>query len=363
MKIKTKLLLSPKDIKPSYKSWKVEGVFNPAAVRLPNNKIMLYARVAEVQDIKHKKGISCPVIISTTEHKIHYEKIRNNQILEKKGNVILFKDGVCRLSTISHFRKIILDESGMNVESISNKPDFMGRPEESGYGVEDPRITVMNNGYYMTYIGVSLHEGVSTYLAFSKDLKKWNRLALIFREQNKDAVLFPGKFSRGKYIALNRPESLFEFSKPGIWISYSRDLIYWGRDKHLIRPRKNSWEHERIGAGCVPIKTRKGWLLIYHGVEHKNGSNVYSVGAALLDLENPKRIISRSPPEKPLFKPSAAFEKDGFVKNVVFPTGAVMDLNGKDLLIYSGAADTYVSVRKIKLKDILNSLQPYKHRH
>lgn len=362
MKIKQKLLLTPKDIKPSFKGWQVEGVLNPAAVRLPNKKIILYARVAEIQDEKHRKGITCPVIISEKEQKVHYQKIRDDQIIEKDGGMIFLKDGTCRLSTISHFRKIILDESGFKVEEIGSKPAFRGRPNESEYGVEDPRITVMDDGYYMTYVGISLHEGVSTYLAFSKDLEKWERMGLIFREQNKDVVLFPEKIDR-KYVALNRPESLFDFSKPGIWISYSPDLIFWGRDRHLIRPRKNSWASERVGSGCVPIKTDRGWLLIYHGVGLKKDSKVYSAGGILLDLKNPEKILARSPIKKPLFKPTGKYEKEGFIGNVVFPTGAVMDLNGKDLLIYSGGADSNITVRKINLKDILNSLQPYKHQH
>ena len=360
MKIKTKLLVQPKDIKPSFKGWEVKGVLNPAAVRLPNNKIMLFARVAEVQDNDNKKGLTCPVIISEKEHKFHYQKINENQVIDKDGNMIFLKDGTCRLSTISHFRKIILDETGFKVEHIDEKPTFIGRPGESEYGVEDPRITKMKDGYYMTYVGISLHEGVSTYLAYSKDLKKWKRLGLIFREQNKDAVIFPEKIN-GKYIALNRPESMFDFSKPGIWISFSKDLIYWGRDRHLIRPRKDSWESERVGAGSVPIKTKKGWLLIYHGVQRKDETNIYSAGGILLDLKNPEKIIARSPPKKPLFKPTQKYEKNGFISNVVFPTGAIMDLNNKDLLIFSGGSDSVISVRKIKLKDILDNLKPYHH--
>ena len=362
MKIKKKLLLEPKDLKPSFKNWTIDGVLNPAAVRLPNKKIMLLVRVAEVQGDNHRKGITCPVIISEKEQKVHYQEISDGKILERNKDMIFLKDGTCRLSTISHFRKVILDESGLNVEHIDEKPTFMGKPGESEYGVEDPRITVTEKGYYMTYVGISLHEGVSTYLAFSKDLKKWKRLGLIFREQNKDAVIFPEKINN-KYIALNRPESLFDFSKPGIWISFSRNLIYWGRDRHLIRPRKNSWESERVGSGPAPIKTKKGWLLIYHGVKKEKEGNTYSAGAALLDLKNPEKIIARSPVDKPLFKPTEKYEKSGFINNVVFPTGAVMDLNKKDLLIYSGGADRVVGVRKISLESIIKSLKKYHHKH
>jgi len=275
--------------------------------------------------------------------------------------MIFLKDGTCRLTTISHFRRIVLDESGLKVEEICDDLNFIGKPGESEYGVEDPRITKIGAIYYMTYVGVSKYDGISTYLASSKDSKKWKRLGLIFREQNKDVVLFPEKI-KGKYIALNRPETQFEFSKPGIWISYSPDLNFWGQDKHLMKPILNSWESERVGSGCPPIKTKKGWLMIYHGVEKKKNHNIYSAGGALFDLKNPSKVIARSPSTKPLFKPIDKEDKVGFVNNVVFPTGAVTDLNGEDLLIYSGGADSNISVRKIKLNDILDSLHSYKSR-
>ena len=361
MEKERKLLLTSEDVKPSFNSWNVEGVLNPAAVRMSNKKIILYARVAETQGNKKKKGIYCPIIISKKQHKAHYQHIGEDKILQRKKDVIFLKDGTCRLPTISHLRRIVLDESGFEVEKIDEKPTFTGVPRESEYGVEDPRITVINGKFYMTYVGVSQFEGVSSYLAVSNDLKKWKRLGIIFREQNKDAVLFPEKCNN-RYVALNRPESLFEFSKPGIWISHSPDLKFWGMDKHLIRPRKNSWESERVGAGCPPIKTKRGWLLIYHGVEKVENSRVYSAGGALLDLRDPEIILARSPLRKPLFGPSSGYEKKGFVNNVVFPTGAIMDINGEDLLIYYGAADSRIAVRRMNLHEILEGLQPYQHR-
>jgi len=361
MKIKKKLLLTIKDIKPSFKDLEVRGVLNPAAIRLPNKKIVLYVRIIESPKHKDKTGVICPVIRSEMRQKIFYQKIKKDQILKRNKGMVFLKDGTCRLTTISHLRRVVLDESGFNVEKICDDLNFVGKSGESEYGVEDPRITKIGAVYYMTYVGVSKYDGISTYLASSKDLKKWKRLGLIFREQNKDVVLFPEKI-KGKYVALNRPETQFEFSKPGIWISYSPDLDFWGQDKHLIKPILNSWESERVGSGCPPIKTKKGWLMIYHGVELKRGKNIYSAGGVLLDLKNPSNLIARSPSTKPLFKPTDKEDKLGFVNNVVFPTGAVMDLNGEDLLIYSGGADSNINVRKIKLKDILDSLHSYKSR-
>jgi predicted GH43/DUF377 family glycosyl hydrolase len=131
-------------------------------------------------------------------------------------------------------------------------------------------------------------------------------------------------------------------------------LEYWGDEKAIIHPREKSWDELRIGAGSPHIRTKKGWLLIYHGVSKKN---VYSAGAVLLSLKNPEKILARTPKNKPLFSPRLNYEKKGFFSNVIFPTGIVLDLNKKDVLIYSGAADRFINVKKISIEDILKSLQ------
>ena len=355
--IKSKLLLKPEDFKPTVKHWIVDGVLNPAAIRLPNKKIMLYVRVAEMSIQEKNSPFVCPIIISERQYKTSNEKVHIDEIKSKDGNMLYLKSGICKLNTISHFRKVILDEEGFKVESISHVPDFAGTQLEGEYGVEDPRIVKIGSKYYMTYVGVSRKNGVSTYLAISKDLRKWERKGIIFREQNKDGVLFPEKID-GEYVAFNRPEAFYEFHKPSIWISYSPDLKYWGRDTNVIIPRPDSWESERIGAGSPPIKTKKGWLLIYHGVGQKDNNLVYSVGAALLNLKHPKRVIARTSKKIPLISPTEEYEKELYGnKLVVFPTGAVPDLENKNLLIYYGAGDRKIGVKKIPIDYILNSLK------
>ncbi|MFC1769349.1 glycoside hydrolase family 130 protein [Nanoarchaeota archaeon] len=352
--MRNKLLFTPKDIKPSIKDWKIVGVLNPAAIRRKDGKILLMLRVAE-QHPQHGKSMSCPIITSGDGFKT--EKIHKTTIKGKMDNVLMLKDGTCRLTTISHVRQAILSKDGFYIESIDDHPTFHGTASEGQYGIEDPRITKIGDKYVMTYVAVSINEGVSTALAISKDLENWKRKGIVFREQNKDVVLFPEKIN-GKYVALHRPEGFFEFSKPSIWVSYSPDLVYWGREKSIIQPRENSWESERIGGGTPPIKTKAGWLEIYHGVKKVRDRNVYSAGAVLLDKKNPEKILARSRPNKPLFFPKEKFEKKGFVSNTVFPTGIVPD--GKDLLIYYGAADSVVAVKKLKLKNILNSMEYFR---
>src|SRR3989338_1478494 len=365
--IKSKLLLKPEDFIPSFKRWTVQGVLNPAAVRLPNNKIMLYIIVAESAGKDHEELKKCPRIVSKKDFKVSFDRVKG-EILSISGRYIFLADGGCMLKHISHFRKVILEENGWDVNEIEQKPAFLGTSEDGDYGVEDPRISQIGNRYIMSFVGVSAEEGISTYLTTSKNFKTWGKRWLAFHEQNKDVVIFPEKI-KGKYVALHRPEAMFSVYKPSIWVSYSPDLVYWGANKVLIRPRPNSWECERIGSGPVPIKTKEGWLVIYHGVENvsaypdnpENEEKVsrYSAGALLLHKKDPSKVLARSSLMKPLFEPTEKYEEKGFMNNVVFPTGAVIDQDKKHLLIYSGGADKVISVKKILLKEIFNSMEWY----
>ena len=358
-----KLLLRPEHFTPSFPEWKIDGVLNPSAVRLPNEKVVLFVRVMESPFAHTDDTLHCPVIISKEEYKATSEAVGKGEIATRDRNVIYLRNGTCRLMNISHFRKVVLSKDGFEIEHISNSPDFTGTPDDGDYGIEDPRIVKIGKRYVMTYVSVSRKEGVSSSLAISNDLKKWERKGVIFQEQNKDAVIFPEKIG-GMYVALNRPEVFYEFHRPAIWISYSPDLIYWGREKSLLLPRGKSWESERLGAGPPPLKTDKGWLLLYHGVKKtKNafdGGDIYtySVGGTLLDIKNPERVIARSSKRRPLFSAIKEYERMlGENKRVVFPTGMIYDIDKRYLLIYSGAGDRFVSVQRILLKDILSQLE------
>ena len=224
----------------------------------------------------------------------------------------------------------------------------------------------------MSYVSLSRLGNISTSLAVSYDCMNWKRKGTMFREQNKDVVLFPEKI-RGKYVAFNRPEGNFQFTPPKIWISLSNNLKLWGESRPIKLSKKGSWDYARTGAGPPPIKTDKGWLLIYHGVrtkevksktniiekilheQEKEFSSVYSVGAALFDLKKPYKLIAK--PHKPILTPQKKYEKEGFVENVIFPTGIVFTRGHNNILLYSGAGDTLTTVKKIALKDILRSLE------
>ncbi len=369
---KEKVIIRPKYLKPTSKKFKVVGTFNPGATRLPNGNIALYVRVAEklLKD-GNDKYYFAPRCEGKTKCTIKLDKFKKEDTESKSINDIRFNDGTLRLLFISHIRKIILDKTGFRIKSIDKKPTIQGLTSDGELGVEDPRVTKIGNKYIMTYVALSRQGNIHTNYAVSNDGKNWKRKGIIFREQNKDVVIFPEKI-KGKYVAFNRPEGNFEFSPPHIWISYSPDLDHWGHPKPVQLSKKGAWDYSRIGAGPPPIKTDKGWLLIYHGVTEKKKYNnflarffgfmkeysVYSSGAALFDLKNPHKLIAKTP--QPIILPTNEYEKEGFISNVVFPTGLVLDQNKKDVLIYCGGGDSVVTVKKIALKEIMDSLERVK---
>ncbi len=369
-----KLLIKPSDINPSGKEFEVIAVINPAAIRLPNNDIILYARVIEklIKD-ENEKHYYSPRMIGKEKFKIKLDRFNKKLVKEKNRLDFVLKDGTKRLTFISHLRKVVLDRTGFKIKRIEKKPSFYGLSWDGELGIEDPRITKINDLYVMSYVSLSRNENVSTSYAISNDCINWYRRGVIFSEQNKDVALFPERINE-KYIALNRPEGSFEFSSPHIWLSYSKDLEHWGEASSLRLSKKSSWDSGRVGTGPPPIKTEKGWLLLYHGViepkeesgfikklkevfYHKEKRIKYAVGAALLDLKNPKKIIAKS--QVPIITPRMKYEKGTFEdKDVVFPTGLILDKN--DLLIYSGGGDVVTTVKKISLTEILNSLKNIK---
>ncbi|MDP2924940.1 MAG: glycosidase [Nanoarchaeota archaeon] len=349
MKAEEKLLLKPEDFKPYFPNWKIEGIFNPGAIRQRDGKIILFVRVAErfISD----NFLEYPVAVPGKEFRFKIEKVDSKDFLKQDGNMLLRKDHTYRLSNISHFRKVIMDKNGFDILKIDQEPCFYPTESYEEFGVEDSRIVKIGKKYLMSYVSVS-QIGITGSIAISNNLIKWKKLGIIFSHENKDCVLFPEKI-KGEYAALTRPVGSFNFENPSVWITYSKDLKEWGKSKELFSPRENSWEEKRIGSGCPPMKTKKGWLLLYHGARDK----IYSAGAILLDLKNPEKILARSPKDKPLFFPNKDYEKSGYVNNVIFPTGIVENLDKKSVLIYSGAGDKYICVKKVLIKDILESME------
>jgi len=245
------------------------------------------------------------------------------------------------------------------------------------YGIEDPRMVEIDNQVYITYVILSAYvtDGAiveaSTALATTTDFLKYTRLGVITTKgsNNKDVVLFPEKMSQqqqssvlsssnntdgaGKYFFLHRPSgwigSKYGVNKPSIWLGEGNALTNFEKHTLLLKPEED-WEELKVGAGPPPIKTRTGWLVIYHGVSR---DKVYRAGAALLDLHDPSKIIGRT--KTPILEPKEPYEKFGDVSNVVFPTGACVVDNDK-LFVYYGGADRVCCLATADLNYLLDQI-------
>ncbi len=222
------------------------------------------------------------------------------------------------------------------------QPVFSPATEYERRGVEDPRLTFLEGKFYMTYTGYS-PLGVRASLAVSDNLIAWkDRRIMLENEDNKDTAIFPEKIG-GRYCLLHRRE-------PDIWLAYSTDLLHWTDHQVIMRPVGKTWQHKKIGISGTPEKTEAGWLLIYHAVDE---TNVYRLGAALLDLQDPSKVLRRL--EEPILEPRETWEMRGDVPNVCFSCGQVV----KDgvLYVYYGGADRVMAVATCPMSAIMNALR------
>ncbi len=204
----------------------------------------------------------------------------------------------------------------------------------------DPRLTKIDDYYYIIFCADVV--GPSLYIVRTKDFKYYEKMANGFLPYNRNGVLFPRKFD-DKYLFLSRPSDTGHTPCGDIYLSESRDLEYWGNHKLLMTApyKKSYWQRLKIGAGPIPIETDDCWILIYHGVNSTCNGLVYSMGVALLDKDDPSKVLSRG--RRYLMTPEKDYECMGFVPNVVFPCSALCDDEGH-VTIYYGSADTTLSI-------------------
>jgi predicted GH43/DUF377 family glycosyl hydrolase len=336
-------VIGPEDVKPSGDDFEVIGVFNAGVTRL-EDEIILLLRVAE-RPINTNPDIVLTAIYNDAEERLVVtEFLKNNPEIDFSDPRLIIKSGQTYLTSISHLR-LARSKDGVNFE-IDDAPAIFPANDYETFGIEDPRISLIDGTYYISYVAVSPF-GVTTCLISTRDFIFFQRHGVIFCPENKDAVLFPEKVE-GKFYALHRPVSPL-FRKQDIWIAESPDLQCWGNHRHLMGPRPGHWDEAKIGAGAVPFKTDRGWLEIYHGVDR---SNRYCLGAVLLDGAEPWKIIARA--NKPILEPQAGYECDGFFGNVVFSCGLLCE--DDNVKIYYGAADTAICCAELSLKEIIETL-------
>lgn len=231
-----------------------------------------------------------------------------------------------------------VSKDGINFMRL-DKPIMSNDVVQEKRGLEDPRIVKIDDTYYMLYTGFGdrANDDYRICLATSKNLITWDRKGIVLDEPNKDASLFPEKIN-GNYVMFHR-------RYPDIWIAYSKDLKNWFDFKSVIKPIKGTWQSSRVGIAGPPIKTKEGWFLIYHAA---NDDNIYRLGAALLDLSDPSKVLKRQ--KEPILEPELHWEKNGYVSNVIFSCGNAVD--GDNIYVYYGGADTVIGVASININDI-----------
>jgi beta-1,4-mannooligosaccharide/beta-1,4-mannosyl-N-acetylglucosamine phosphorylase len=230
--------------------------------------------------------------------------------------------------------------------------DEQGRPAPTSYAY-DPRLVELEGTYYITWCDD--FPGPSIGLGRTRDFKRFERMERPLMPFNRNGVLFPRKIG-GHYVLLSRPSDSGHTPFGDIVVSQSPDLTFWGRHRLMMRSGGPGWwQGVKIGAGPVPIETSEGWLLIYHGVSGPCNGFVYSIGAALLDIDDPARVIYRT--KDYLLTPEKEYETVGFVPNVAFPCATLCDADTGRMAIYYGAADTYTAVAFSQVDELLAALK------
>lgn len=223
----------------------------------------------------------------------------------------------------------------------SEKPVLIPSGINDSWGVEDPRLTKIDDEYCIVYtaFGGKDWNDIRVSMVSSPDLIHWSQsVVLLPGEPNKDAALLPEKINN-RYV-------LFHRRVPSIWTAVSDDLIHWMDHRVIMMPREGKWDCKKIGIAGPPLRINDGWLMIYHGVDEKN---VYRLGAALLDKDDTNRIIARQ--DEPILEPELDWEINGLVPNVVFSCGSCIVNNY--LYVYYGAADTCIGVAGIPTDKIV----------
>ena len=342
-RFETNPILRPKDVIPCRPDLQVVCLLNPGAFRF-NGKTWLLLRVAE-RPMQVEGRISTPVIdpFAPGGMTVLNYALDDPDLVCGDPRAFLYQ-GKSYLTTLSHLR-LASSEDGINF-TVEPGPTLQGYGELESFGIEDCRVTELDGQFMLTYTAVS-PSGIGVGLITTTDWKEFTRHGMIFSPSNKDAAIFERKVGND-YVAFHRPTNVY-IGGPYMWVARSPDMIHWGQHKCIAWTRPGMWDCQRIGAGASPIWTEKGWLAIYHGA---NDQPRYCLGALLLDLEDPSKVIARS--YDPIMEPDAPYEQTGFFGNVVFTNGHVVD--GDTITMYYGASDEVICGAYLSIEEILISL-------
>jgi beta-1,4-mannooligosaccharide/beta-1,4-mannosyl-N-acetylglucosamine phosphorylase len=273
------------------------------------------------------------------------------------SSVVPFKDGFVGIFRADHKNSTArihlgFSKDGLNWDINNDEiqwKDEKGNDYQPNYAY-DPRLVKLEDTYYIVWC--TDFGGAALGLGMTKDFKEFIRLENPFIPFNRNGVLFPRKIN-GNYILLSRPSDSGHTPFGDIFLSESPDLVYWGKHRRVMTSGGPCWwQGTKIGAGAVPIETTEGWLMLYHGVSGTCNGFVYSFGAAILDLENPSKVLYRT--RDYILTPEKEYETTGFVPNVAFPCATLHDAETGRITIYYGAADTYLAVAYTEVDELVN---------
>ena len=378
-------LITPADVKPSLPSLEVVSVFNAAAARV-GDEIVLLLRVAERPrtDIELPAGAMTLALdgpeplLRPLPDGLRMEDVVPMCFLDSAAEpasvVVAYlprdlpgldlsdprtirytradplaeahNTPVDYLSQMSHLRAA-RSKDGVHFV-VDERPAMAPLTYLEEYGIEDPRATLIDGTWQITYVSVS-RLGITTSRATTADFRTFAREGMIFLPDHKDVVIFPSRVG-GRYVALTRPMPGSFARICGIWIAFSGDLDTWGEHEPLALPRWEMWDELRTGASAVPFLTSEGWLELYHGVDRHSR---YAMGALLLDADDPRIVLGRS--KAPLLSPEAPYERVGLFANTVFSCGHVA-LDEDRIRLFYGAADSVTAAADLSVKEILATL-------
>lgn len=297
---------------------------------------------------------------------IEIQRFKNNPIIKREDvpfrvnsvfnpGAVKFKDEyllVCRAEMPNGRSSFVLARSsnGYNFK-VENNPVLTPEMHNEHYdyvnwGIEDPRISQIDEKFYLTYTGYSRFMP-TIILAETIDFKNFVIHGPISEPSNKDCALFPQKIN-GFYWKVDRPSAE---NRRDMWISKSPDLIHWGGFRCLTEPLAGTWEQDKIGNSAPPLKTHQGWLMLYHGVRGFGLGSIYKIGVLLLDLEKPWIVKGRS--KEPILQPEKDYERIGDITNVVFTCGWILEQSNEVKIYYSGA-DTNVCLAETNIEYLLS---------
>jgi beta-1,2-mannobiose phosphorylase / 1,2-beta-oligomannan phosphorylase len=268
---------------------------------------------------------------------------------------------LARVETLTGVSHLTVARSANGVDGWTVETEPLLAPaegvEDEQWGFEDPRIVWVPELELWTITCTAYGPpGPSVYLVTTSDFRTVERHGIIRQPEDKNAALLPERIN-GEWILFHRPTTGLRGSRGEIFLSRSTDLESWTTPEPVLQPRDGAWwDSLRIGLGPPPLRTERGWLIIYHGVKETVAGAIYRVGLALIDPNEPTHVIGRAAGW--VFGPDAPYERLGDVPNTVFPCGLAHDHTSGEIRLYYGAADTSICLATAHIDELLDAIEP-----